>query len=124
MNDFYYRKLDAYNLSVEFVISVYRLLRDFPDFERFALCDQIRRAVISIPSNIAEGMGRFAIKERMHFIDIAYGSLSEVMCQLEISHKLQYIDEKCFKEMETQASRISMTILGLKKSLNCKIDNC
>lgn len=124
MNDFYYRKLDAYNLSVEFVISVYRLLRDFPDFEHFSLCDQIRRAVISIPSNIAEGMGRFAIKERMHFIDIAYGSLSEVMCQLEISHKLQYIDEKCFKEVETQTSRISMTILGLKKSLNCKIDNC
>ena len=75
MNDFYYRKLDSYQLAKQLVTKVYILLQKFPDYERFALCDQIRRAVISIPSNIAEGAGRFSLKDRIRFLDISYGSL-------------------------------------------------
>ena len=123
MNDFYYRKLDVYNLSKQFVMQVYQLLRGYPEYERYALCDQLRRAVISIPSNIAEGAGRIALKERMHFYDIAYGSLTETLCQLEISRDLDYINAEQFSSLELTASRISMTLIALKKSIQDKINN-
>ena len=123
MNDFYYRKLDVYNLSKQFVMQVYQLLRGYPEYERYALCDQLRRAVISIPSNIAEGAGRIALKERMHFYDIAYGSLTETLCQLEISRDLDYISDEQFSSLELTASRISMTLIALKKSIQDKINN-
>ena len=123
MNDFYYRKLDVYNLSKQFVMQVYQLLRGYPEYERYALCDQLRRAVISIPSNIAEGAGRIALKERMHFYDIAYGSLTETLCQLEISRDLDYINDEQFSSLELTASRISMTLIALKKSIQDKINN-
>lgn len=122
MNDFYYRKLDVYNLAKDFVIRIYQLLRKYPEYEKYALCDQLRRAVISIPSNIAEGAGRISIKERLHFYDIAYGSLTESLCQLEISKDLGYISEDEFSCMEQIASRISMTLIALKKSMQEKMD--
>jgi four helix bundle protein len=121
MNDFYYRKLDVYNLAKDFVIKAYQLLRKYHEEERYALCDQLRRSVISIPSNIAEGAGRMAIKERIHFYDIAYGSLTESLCQMEISRDLGYINEEEFFNMEQMAARISMTLIALKKSLQDKI---
>ena len=68
MNDFFYKKVDAYHLAKEYVLYVYSLLKNYPQHENHALCDQIRRAAISIPSNIAEGLGRTAVKERIHFL--------------------------------------------------------
>ena len=123
MNDFYYRKLDAYNLSKQYVMQVYQLLRGYPEYEKYALCDQLRRAAISIPSNIAEGAGRMALKERIRFYDIAYGSLTETLCQLEISRDLNYINDEQFSSLEQTASRISMTLIALKKSIQDKINN-
>lgn len=122
MNDFYYRNVDAYKLAKELTKLVYSMLMKFPEYERYALCDQIRRAAISIPSNIAEGLGRFAIKERIHFLDISYGSLNEVLCQMEIAHDNQYISDTDFAQIDSLASRVSMTIYGLKKSLENKLD--
>lgn len=77
MEDFKYpfENLNAWQESRKYVVEVYRLLEQFPQSERYALCDQIRRAVISVPSNIAEGSGRISYKEKIHFIEIAYGSL-------------------------------------------------
>lgn len=123
MNDFYYRKLDAYQLAKQLTIEVYKQANMFPDFERHGLCDQLRRAAVSIPSNIAEGTGRFAIKERIHFLDFAYGSLCETMCQLEIAKELGYLSEESFEGIENLACRVSMTISGLKQSLKNKIIN-
>ena len=123
MNDFYYRKVDAYKLAKELTKQVYQLLRNFPPEERYALTDQTRRAAISIPANIAEGLGRFAIKERIHFLDIAYGSLTEVLCEIEIAHDNLYITDEEFASIDLLASRVSMTIYGLKKSLEEKIKN-
>ena len=122
MNDFYFRKLDVYQLAKQYVIQVYKLMANFPEYERYALCDQLRRSAISIPSNIAEGAGRMAIKERIHFYDIAYGSLSETVCQLEITKDLGYISEEEFDLVEQTASRISMTLIALKKSMLEKLD--
>ena len=101
---------------------VYGALESFPKKETYALCDQLRRAVISIPSNIAEGMGRMSIKEQIHFIEIAFGSLYEVMCQIELAKDLNYITEVQFKELEESVQNVAKPLSGLrskrKKILN------
>ena len=123
MNDFFYRKLQVYQLSLQQVKEVYTLTKSFPQNELYGLTDQIRRAVISIPSNIAEGMGRNSIKERIHFLEIANGSLTETMCQLEIAHLLKYISDKELNNNEINMANISRLLSGLKKSFEDKINN-
>ena len=123
MNDFFYKKVDAYHIAKEYVIFVYSLLKKFPQYENYALCDQVRRAAISIPSNLAEGLGRMAIKERIHFIEIAFGSLAEVSCQLDISESLGYISAEELQEAETKAEHLSKVMSGLKNYLTSKINN-
>ena len=117
MNDFYYRKLNVYHKSMELVANIYRLSRTFPEEERFGLSNQIQRAVISVPSNIAEGMGRFSNKERVHFLEIANGSLNEVMCELELSHDESYISEEQLKEFENKIIPIKRQLSALHKSI-------
>ena len=73
-----YKTLTVYQDAKQLVIKVYQLLKLFPLEEKFALCDQIRRAVISVPSNIVEGMSRTSNKEKVHFLDIAYASMLEM----------------------------------------------
>ena len=100
MNDFFYKNLDAYKVAKELTTYIYSLLKNYPAYEQYAMCDQIRRAAVSVPSNIAEGMGRMAVKERLHFIDISNGSLYEVLCQLDISQSLGYISEEELNKAE------------------------
>ena len=88
----------------------------FPKEEQYALCDQLRRAVISIPSNIAEGMGRASVKEQVHFIEIAFGSLNEVMCQLELARELNYISDIQLKDSEVLVKSIAQMLSGLRNS--------
>ena len=123
MNDFFYKKVDAYHLAKEYVIFVYSLLRKFPQYETYAFCDQIRRAAVSIPSNIAEGLGRVSVKERIHFMEIAFGSLAEVSCQLDISESLGYISANELQEAEERAERLSKVMSGLKNYLATKINS-
>ena len=115
MNDFYYRKLLVYHKAMALVTTAYKLSSSFPQMEKYALRDQIQRAVISVPSNIAEGMGRFSNKERSHFLGIANGSLMEVMCQLEAAHLLGYISQQQFDEIELSISEITRMLFALKK---------
>lgn len=91
MEVFEYRKLIAYQKAKEVVKKTYKLLKKFPPEERYAMCDQLRRASISVTSNIAEGVNRFSVKEKAHFIEIAYGSLMEVSSQFEVAEELGYI---------------------------------
>ena len=123
MNDFFYKKLDAYKIAKEFTIYVYSLLRKYPALEQHAMCDQLRRAVISVPSNIAEGMGRMAIKERIHFLEISYASLNEVLCLLDISEALGYITADELRTAEDMSDRLARVMSGLRKSLNDKVIN-
>ena len=119
--DFSYRNLRVYQQAKNLVIYVYNLLRFLPKEEQYALCDQLRRAAVSIPSNIAEGMGRSSIKEQIHFIEIAFGSLNEVMCQLELAMELNFITEEQLIESEEQIKTIAQMLSGLrtsKKTLN------
>ncbi len=121
MKDFFYKKLDAYKTAKEFTIYVYSLLKKFPAFEQYALCDQLRRAAISVPSNIAEGMGRMAIKERIHFIEISYASMIEVLCQLDISQSLGYITNEELGQVEELADHLSRIMSGLRNNLISKL---
>ena len=121
MNDFFYKKLDAYAIAKEFTIYVYSVIGHFPPYEQYALSDQLRRAAISVPSNIVEGMGRTPIKERIHFINISYGSLAEVMCQLDIALSLGYISEQELAQAEEISNRLGRVLSGLKKSLELKL---
>ncbi len=114
-----FEKLDVWHISRELVVKTYQLLKAFPVEERFALCDQIRRAVISVPSNIAEGGSRVSPKEQTHFIEIAYGSLMEVYCQLTIAVDLGYLqhDNPEVTEVNRLINQTARMLSGLKKSL-------
>ena len=105
-----YQSLDVYKISKELILLVYRMLKDYPAEEKYALCDQIRRAVISVPANIAEGMGRTSMKEQKHFLEIAYGSLLEVQCHLDISTDLGYITKEEYNYANAYIHRIANMI--------------
>lgn len=112
---FSYRDLHAYQHAKNLVLFVYSLLKQFPKEENYALCDQLRRACISVPSNIVEGMSRTSAKEQLHFIEIAYDSLCETMCQIEIAHALHFISDIQLNEAETRTTAIAQMLSGLKK---------
>lgn len=111
MNSF--RNLKAYINAKDLVKQVYVLLKQFPREEQFALCDQLRRAVISIPSNIAEGSGRMTIKDQAHFYSIAYGSLMEVLAQLDVACDLNYITKEEFIKYELIIDEEAKLLAGL-----------
>ena len=90
--DYGYRQLTVWQKSMELVRLVYAQIKLLPSDERFALADQLRRSVSSIPSNIAEGNGRASKKDYAHFLAIARGSLYETLTQLEIAQDLGYIE--------------------------------
>lgn len=88
-----FRQLVVWQKSMELVRLVYRITRTFPADERYVLTDQLRRAVVSIPSNIAEGNGRASDKDYAHFLSIARGSLYETITQLQVAQDLGYVGE-------------------------------
>ena len=122
-NDFFYKKVEAYKKAKELTKLVYVLIGKFPSYEQHALSDQLRRAVISIPSNIAEGLGRMSIKERLHFLEIGYGSLTEVACQMDIAESLGYITDEELTQIENSTIEIGRIMSGLRKALIEKINN-
>lgn len=110
-----YKKLDVYAKSRQLVVTVYSLLKHFPAEEKYALGDQLRRAVISVPSNIAEGSGRTSAKDQAHFFEMAFGSLMEVSCQMDIACDLGYIEQLELTQVEEQAHRIAAMLSGLRR---------
>ena len=111
-----YRKLIAYQKAKEVVKRTYKLLNKFPAEERFALCDQLRRASISITSNIAEGVTRYSVKDKAHFIEISYGSLMEVSSQFEIAEELGYISSEERISMDQLIEEVARLLSGLQKT--------
>ena len=119
-----YRTLVAYTEAKELVKIVYALLKKFPKEEQYAICDQLRRAVISIPSNIAEGMGRFSQKEQVHFIEIAFGSLMEVGAQMDVACDLNYISVKDLDIVDQKIDVVASLLSGLRnKRIGVDKDN-
>lgn len=110
-----FRQLNVYVKAKELVTQVYKLLKKFPKEEQYALCDQLRRAVVSISSNIAEGCGRETQKDQTHFMNIAYGSLMEVFSQLDVACDLGYISKLEFEQMEKMINEEAKLIVGMIK---------
>lgn len=116
MDKFTFFDLRVYQEAKLLVTEVYALMAKFPKHEIYALGDQLRRSVVSVPSNIAEGAGRYSIKEKIHFIEIAYGSLTETLCQLDIAHDLAYITDEDFSNEKERISVIGKQLSGLRAS--------
>ena len=116
MEIFGYRKLIAYQKAKEVVKRTYKLLKKFPSEERYAMCDQLRRASVSVTSNIAEGVNRFSVKDKAHFIEMAYGSLMEVSSQFEIAEELDYITADDRLNMDQLIEEDARLLSGLLNS--------
>lgn len=112
-----YRKLQVYEKATELVVYVYKLLKKFPKEEQYALCDQLRRAVVSIPSNIAEGVGRLSSKDKAHFLEIAYGSLMETNCQMDIAKRLGYVSNEELAEVDKKCVELARMLSGFRASV-------
>ena len=111
-----FEKLIAWQESKELTKAIYKLLAKFPRHEDYVLCDQIRRAAISVPSNIAEQSGRTSFKEKIHFLEIAYGSLMEDYCQLQIACELDYITTNELETIKPLIFKTSRLISGLRNN--------
>ena len=110
-----YQKLLVWQEAMDLVAGVYRVTERLPATERFGLCQQLRRAAVSIPSNIAEGAGRHSDKEFIRFLNIANGSLLEVETQLLIALQLKYIEE--ISELQNSIDKIFAMLSSLKRKL-------
>ena len=99
---------------------VYRLLKKFPKEEQYAMCDQLRRAAISITSNIAEGSGRNSFKEKVHFLEFSYGSLMEVLSQMDVACDLGYILPEELDHLEETIVGVTKPMSGLRSSYQRK----
>ncbi len=102
---------------MHFVTKIYRSTECFPKSEIFALCNQMRRAVVSVPSNIAEGQGRDSSKEFVRHLSFAYGSLMEIETQLQIAANLGYIGQTEVDQLLEDASEIGRMLNGLSRSI-------
>jgi len=116
-----YRELDVWKKSMNLVEICYKITCEFPKEELYSLTSQIRRASISIPSNIAEGQSRWSTKEFLRFLSIARGSLSELETQLILAQRLKYIFEDNLNEILKLTDEIGKMISGLRKSLLKKL---
>jgi four helix bundle protein len=112
-----YQELIAWQKSMDLVEAVYRVSSDLPPEERFGLMAQLRRAAVSIPSNVAEGHGRSSPRDFGRFLEIALGSLAEVETQLMLTTRLRFLPEARIEPVLSQAAEAGRVINGLWKSL-------
>jgi len=115
-----HQSLEVWKQSVEFAEKIYRLTASFPKNEEYGLKSQLRRAAVSIPSNIAEGAARQTKKEFVQFLYMAAGSASEVDTQLEIAFRLGYIDEHDRGSVGMDLENISRMLSGLIRSFGAR----
>ena len=115
---FGFEKLDVWQLAIEYSDDVYASTRSFPSDERFGLTNQLRRASVSISSNIAEGSGRASRKDFARFVEIAFGSLLETISQLTIARRQSFLEQGDFDRLYAAAERLSRMLSGLKNSLD------
>ena len=115
-----HKDLDVYKLSLDLVEDIYKLTKSFPSSENFGLTSQLRRAAVSLPSNIAEGASRASTKDFIRFLNISAGSLAEIETQLVIAERIGYITFK--DDLKNNITTIRKMIYRLKQSLNKKVN--
>jgi four helix bundle protein len=117
MYTFSFERLEVWNKSRLLTKKIYGLTKQFPDSEKFGMTGQLRRAIISVCSNIAEGSSRKSKKDQVHFYNIAFSSLMETLNQLIISNDLEYLDYQSLTELRKEIHPISLMLNGLCNSL-------
>lgn len=120
MHIYSFEKLEVWQESRRFVKSIYSITLNFPDSERYSLTSQIRRAAISVSSNLAEGSSRSTSKDQARFYVFAYSSCIEVINQLILSFDLQYINEETYVNARITLEKITNQINSLEKSIRNK----
>lgn len=116
-----HKKLDVWRESIALATVVYKITEAFPKSEIYGLASQMRRASVSVPSNIAEGAARFSSKEFAQFLNIAGGSLSELDTQIEIAFNLNYISAEQREEIDHRIESITTKLGGLITTIRKKI---
>ena len=111
-----HKKLKAWQLGMDIAMDVYQTTKRFPPEERFGLVSQMRRCCVSVPSNIAEGAARNSKKEFANFLCISRGSLSELDTQLELSKRLDFVNEKTWKRLDDKLTKEDKVLSGLIRS--------
>jgi four helix bundle protein len=117
LNERPHKKLEAWKKSIALVTLIYEETKTFPRDEEYGLKSQLRRAAVSVPSNIAEGLTRKSRNDKLHFLNIAQASLSEIDTQIEISLRLNHIDNARYQRIETQMIEIQKLLAGLSRKL-------
>jgi four helix bundle protein len=114
---FNFEKLEVWQKAIDFADLIYSETRSFPSDERFGLTNQLRRAAVSISSNIAEGSSRSSKSDFARFVEIATGSVFEVVSQAFIAQRQSFLSEDQFREINADAEELSRMLSGLRKSL-------
>jgi four helix bundle protein len=115
-----YKTLEVWKLSMEIVKEVYSLTRHYPNEERYGLINQTNRAAVSVPTNIAEGMGRNSKKDTIQFLHISRGSAYEVETLLNVAQMIEIMDEQSYNQVNTKLERSIQMLNGLINYLEQK----
>ena len=115
-----FKELDVFQRSVLMVKYIYSVTKAFPEEEKFGIVSQLRRAAISIPSNIAEGVSRRTIKDRQYFVDIALGSLNEVYAQFLVADVLEYLPNSEVKRFEKGYNALRPKLIAYQRSIQAR----
>lgn len=118
-----YKDLVAWQKSLILIKAVYKALRDFPKEEVWGLTAQIKRSAVSVASNIAEGSSKRSTREFIRFLNIAYGSLTELEAQLIIAFELEFLDKAKYESLIEQCNEVGKILNGLMRSLNTKLNS-
>ena len=122
VNSFFaFQKLLVWQKSRQLVKDVYLAISVFPAIEQYALTAQIRRAVVSVPSNIAEGSSRSSDRDQVRFLEVAYGSLIETFCQLQIAVDLGYLTQENFDRLAPSFEELAKMLSALRRNKQAKI---
>ena len=112
-----HRKLEAFTLADEFAVRTYAVTRAFPPDERYGVRSQIRRAAVSVATNIVEGCGRDSDREHARYFEVALGSAREAIYLIGLSSRLEFIDHRTAEEITNLGNRVAAALTALKRSI-------
>ena len=116
-----HKKLVAWQKGMDLVVLIYKLTKSFPKEETYGLTSQLRRASISVPSNIAEGAADRSNEQFRNFLSISIGSLNEINTQVELAFRIGYLDKENYDTVQNLVDECLRTTYGLKRSIEQKI---